>query len=80
VLKLVLGDGLKLVVIGLGLGAVASYGAGQALASQLYSTSSGDPLVFLLVAFVLLSVALFACWVPAQRATRVNPVEALRAE
>jgi len=80
VLKLVLGDGLRLVGLGLALGAVASYGAGQALASQLYATSSSDPLVFLLVAFTLLAVALFACWIPARRATHVNPVEALRAE
>ena len=80
VLRLVLGDGLKLVGLGLGLGAAASLGATRLLASQLYSTSSVDPLVFSLVAVVLLGVALFACWIPAQRATRVNPVEALRAE
>jgi putative ABC transport system permease protein len=80
VLKLVLSDGLKLVGLGLALGAIASYGAGQALASQLYATSSGDPLVFILVAFVLLGVALFACWIPARRATHINPVEALRSE
>jgi predicted permease len=80
VLRLVLGDGLKLVGLGLGLGAAASYGAARLLTSQLYSTSSNDLLVFLLVALVLLSVGFFACWIPARRATRVNPVEALRAE
>jgi putative ABC transport system permease protein len=80
VIGLVLRDGLKLVALGIGVGAVASYGAARLIASQLYSTSQTDPLVLLLVAVVLVAVALFACWLPARRATRVDPVTALRAE
>jgi len=80
VTTLVLRDGMKLVLLGLGLGAIASLGAGQLLASQLYRVTGTDPLVFTLVALVLVSVALLACWLPARRATRVDPVTALRAE
>jgi putative ABC transport system permease protein len=80
VIGLVLRDGLQLVALGIGIGAVASYGAARLIASQLYSTSQTDPLVLLLVAVVLVAVALFACWLPARKATRVDPVTALRAE
>jgi len=80
VLALVLRDGMKLVLVGLAIGVVGSLGAGQLLSNQLYRVTGTDPLVFAMVAFVLLAVALLACWLPARRATRVNPVEALRAE
>lgn len=80
IVSLVLRDGLRLVVLGLALGALASYGAARLIASQLYSTSQADPLVLAAVALVLLAAALAACWLPARRATRVNPIEALRAE
>ena len=73
-------DGLRLVALGLGIGAAASYGAARLIASQLYSTSQTDPVVLAVVAVVLVAVASFAAWLPARRATRVNPVEALRAE
>jgi len=80
VVALVLRDGMKLVVLGLLAGALASLGAGQLLSSQLYQVTGRDPLVFTLVALVLLGVALLACWLPARKATRVDPVTALRAE
>ncbi len=80
VLGLVLRDGLRLVLIGVGLGAAGGLGAGQLLSSQLYHVTGQDPLTFILVAAVLVAVALLACWLPARRATRVNPVTALRAE
>ena len=80
VLALVLRDGMKLVLVGLAIGVVGSLGAGQLLSNQLYRVTGTDPLVFAMVAFVLLAVALLACWLPARRATRINPVEALRAE
>jgi len=80
VVTLVLRDGMRLVLVGLALGALGSLGAGRLLASQLYRVTATDPLVFVLVALVLLAVALLACWLPARAATRVNPVEALRAE
>jgi ABC-type antimicrobial peptide transport system permease subunit len=80
VIRLVLHDGLKLVVLGVLLGGAAGVGAARLIAAQLYSTSQNDPLVFVLVAVVLTGAALLACWLPAHRATRVNPTEALRAE
>ncbi len=80
VIGLVLRDGFKLVGLGLVIGTAASFGAARLIASQLYSTSQNDPLVFALVIVVLTAVALLACWLPAHRATRLNPVEALRAE
>jgi predicted permease len=80
VMSLVLGDGLKLVSIGLGLGLLGSLGAGRALGSQLYQISWFDPLVLAGVVCALLAVASLACWLPARRATRINPLEALRAE
>ena len=80
VIGLILRDGMKLVLTGVGIGAVASLGAGQLLSSQLYHVTGQDPLTFGLVAVVLLAVALLACWLPARRATRVDPVTALRAE
>ncbi|PTX94414.1 ABC transporter permease [Opitutus sp. ER46] len=80
VVRLVVGDGFRLVLAGLALGAIASYGAARLLGTQLYSTSTLDPLVLLLVTVLLAGVALLACLVPARRATNVNPVEALRAE
>ena len=80
IIRLMLRDGLRLVALGLGIGAAASYGAARLIASQLYSTSQTDPVVLAVVAVVLVAVASFAAWLPARRATRVNPVEALRAE
>lgn len=80
VLGLVLRDGLRLVALGLVIGAAASYGAARLIAAQLYSTSQTDPLVLGLVAIVLAGAATAACGLPAHRATRVNPTEALRAE
>jgi len=80
VVSLVLRDGLRLVLLGVAAGALVSYGAGRMIAAQLYDTSGSDPVVFALVALLLLGIALIACWLPARRATRVNPVTALRAE
>jgi len=80
VVSLVVRDGLKLVLAGVAVGALASYGVGKLLAAQLYATSESDPIVFTLVAALLIAVALLACWLPAHRATRVDPVTALRAE
>ncbi len=80
VIGLVLRDGVKLVLTGVALGAVGGAVAGQLLSSQLYRVSGQDPLTFGLVAAALVAVALVACWLPARRATRVNPVTALRAE
>jgi predicted permease len=80
VVTLVLRDGLRLVLIGLLIGALAGFGAGRLIASLLYNVKATDPIVFLVVSLVLLSVALLACWLPARKATQVDPIEALRTE
>jgi putative ABC transport system permease protein len=80
VLTLVLCDGLKLVLLGLAIGVVCSYGAARLIANQLYATSQTDLPVLVGVSLALLAVGSLACWIPARRATRVNPIEALRAE
>jgi predicted permease len=80
VVTLVMRSGLKLVLIGLGIGAVCSIGAGYLIASQLYDVSRVDPAVFAVVALALLAATTAACWLPARKATRVNPIDALRAE
>jgi putative ABC transport system permease protein len=80
VIALVLRDGMKVVLVGVVLGILGSLGVGRLLSSQLYRVSGTDPLVFSAVALVLLGVALLACWLPARKATRVDPVIALRSE
>jgi ABC-type antimicrobial peptide transport system permease subunit len=80
VLRLVLGQGMRLVLIGLGLGLAGSVGLARLLASQLFGVGGADPVTLVASAVLFAAVSLFACWLPARRATRVNPVEALRAE
>jgi predicted permease len=80
VVALVMRSGLKLVLIGLAIGAVCSIGVGYLIASQLYDVSKIDPAVFAIVALALLAATTAACWLPAHRATQVDPVIALRAE
>lgn len=80
VLQLILGQGMKLVLLGLGLGLVASVGLSRLLTSQLFGVSAADPLTLVASAVVFAAVSLLACWIPARHATRINPVEALRAE
>ena len=80
VVRLILGPGVRLVLIGLAIGILASLGAGLLIANQLYGVSQMDPLVMGSVAFLLLAVAAVASWLPARRASRVDPAIALRAE
>ncbi|HUK29917.1 MAG TPA: FtsX-like permease family protein [Candidatus Acidoferrum sp.] len=80
VLHLVLGRGLKLVAVGLTIGLAASLAATRLMTSLLYDVSATDPLTFAAVGALLLAVALAACWIPARRATRVDPLVALRYE
>ncbi len=80
VLRLILGGGGKLVGLGLLLGLIATLIASRAMGSILYQTSAFDPLTLGAITLLLAGVALFACLLPAQRATRVNPIEALRSE
>jgi putative ABC transport system permease protein len=80
VLKLVLGEGTKTALIGVAIGLVAALGLTRLMASVLYGVSATDPLTFAAVAIVLSSVALAACYIPARRAMRVDPIIALRYE
>jgi putative ABC transport system permease protein len=79
-LRLVLLDGMQPAVFGLGFGLVASAAATRAIASMLYGTRPLDPVVFAAVTGALLLVAALACLVPAWRASRLDPMQALRAE
>jgi predicted permease len=78
--RLVLRQNLKPIALGLLAGLVAALLGGQLLASFLYETNPRDPLSLMLVALLLLAVAVLACWLPARRATRVDPMIALRAD
>lgn len=80
VLRLVLGRCLKLAVAGIGVGLLLSVGVGLALESQLYGVSGIDPVTFMAVSVLLLGVAAAAGYVPARRATKVDPIVALRCE
>ncbi len=78
VLHLILGQGTKLALLGLGIGVVLALLLTRLIASLLYSISATDPLTFGAVAIILLTVAVAACYIPARRATRVDPMVALR--
>ncbi len=80
VVRMVLGQGGRIAAIGLALGLVGALALGGFLGSQLFGVSRFDPLTFLAVVVVLGSVALIACWLPARRASRVSPLQALRYE
>ncbi len=80
VLKLVLRRGMILTLLGLTLGLSASFGLTRLMSGLLYGVSVTDPLTFALIALLLMVVALLACWIPAQRATKVDPIIALRYE
>jgi putative ABC transport system permease protein len=80
VLRLVVRDGMAPAVIGVTLGAVGAFGVTRLMRSLLYGVTATDPVVFGLVATILVLVALGACWGPARRASRVDPNVALRNE
>jgi predicted permease len=80
VLMLILGEGTKTALIGVAIGLAAALGLTQLMASVLYGVSATDPLTFAAVAIVLTFVALVACYIPARRAMRVDPIIALRYE
>jgi hypothetical protein len=80
VLWLVLGQGLRLTAVGLALGLAVALGVTQLLASPLFGISPADPATFAGVALLLVVAAVAACWVPARRATRIDPMAALRYE
>ena len=80
VLGLVIGQGLRFVLIGIVIGLAASFALTPLISSQLLGVSATDPLTFAGVSILLIAVAILACWIPARRAARVDPMEALRCE
>ncbi len=80
VMKLIMGQALALAALGIGIGGAASLTLGRWLASQLYGVKVTDPATYLGMSVMLLVVALVACWIPARRAMRMDPVKALRYE
>jgi putative ABC transport system permease protein len=80
VLKLVLGEGMRLALIGSALGLVGAAAAGRLVAGLLYNVSGLDPVAFIGVPALLITVAALAVYVPARRAANLDPVRALRTE
>ena len=80
VLRLVVGQGMLLTATGIGVGLALALGLTWLMKALLFGVSATDPLTFAGVAFLLAGVALLACWIPARRATKVDPMIALRCE
>ncbi len=80
VVTMIVKQGSKLILIGLAIGLVGAYAATRLLASLLFGVTAKDPFTFAAVALLLALVALLACYIPAWRATKVDPMEALRCE
>jgi putative ABC transport system permease protein len=78
ILRLVIGGGLALSLAGIGIGLAGSIALTRLMSAMLYETSVTDPLIFAASAVLFLAVALVASYLPARRATRIDPAEALR--
>jgi len=77
---LIVRRGIRLALIGIALGLAGAYGLGRLMRATLYGVQSADLGSLIAVATLLFSVALFACWLPARRSARIDPMQALRSE
>jgi ABC-type antimicrobial peptide transport system permease subunit len=80
VLRMIVGEGMRITLIGVGIGVVAALGLTRLITKIIYGVGANDPLTFIGVAVLLSGVALIACYIPARRAMRVDPIIALRYE
>ena len=80
ILRLVWKQGIRLVIVGIVVGMIAAWSLTRAMAHMLAGVSPGDPLTYITVTILMSAVGLLACWIPARRAMRVDPMEALRYE
>jgi putative ABC transport system permease protein len=80
VMALVMGQGARLALVGVGIGLAASLAVTRLLKNMLFNLSATDPTTFVSISLLLIAVALLASYLPARRATRVDPMQSLRAE
>ena len=78
--NMVVGQGMRLALTGIAIGILAAAGLTRFIAGFLFGVKAWDPIVFILVPILLIAVALLAVWLPALRASRIDPIEALRCE